>query len=230
MGKKKMSEVKLAGFTRAVEGGSVTNNLVDLVAYYARVSNPTSQISALNNEKLIKYLIKHKHWSPFEMVNICLDIVTTRDISHQIIRHRTFSFQEFSQRYSATEVVNEIRETRLQDTTNRQNSLPNDNEVLDKWWIGQQSDVMDTAYKLYDSALKKGIAKEQARVILPEGLTRTRLYMNGSLRSWIHYIELRTDPATQKEHRIVAHQCAEAIEVIFPMIVNFKWEKEDAET
>ena len=225
-----MSEVKLAGFTRAVEGGSVTNNLVDLVAYYARVSNPTSQISALNNEKLIKYLIKHKHWSPFEMVNICLDIVTTRDISHQIIRHRTFSFQEFSQRYSATEVVNEIRETRLQDTTNRQNSLPNDNEVLDKWWIGQQSEVMDTAYKLYDSALKKGIAKEQARVILPEGLTRTRLYMNGSLRSWIHYIELRTDPATQKEHRIVAHQCAEAIEVIFPMIVNFKWEKEDAET
>jgi len=155
MGKKKMSEVKLAGFTRAVEGGSVTNNLVDLVAYYARVSNPTSQISALNNEKLIKYLIKHKHWSPFEMVNICLDIVTTRDISHQIIRHRTFSFQEFSQRYSATEVVNEIRETRLQDTTNRQNSLPNDNEVLDKWWIGQQSDVMDTAYKLYDSALRK---------------------------------------------------------------------------
>jgi thymidylate synthase (FAD) len=227
--KKKMSEVKLAGFTRAVEGGSVTNNLIDLVAYYARVSNPTSQISALNNEKLIKYLIKHKHWSPFEMVNICLDIVTTRDISHQIIRHRTFSFQEFSQRYSATEVVNEIRETRLQDNTNRQNSLQNDNEVLDKWWIGQQSDVMDTAYKLYDAALKKGIAKEQARVILPEGLTRTRLYMNGSLRSWIHYIELRTDPATQKEHRIVAQQCAEAIEVIFPMIVNFKWDDQDAE-
>ena len=223
-----MSEVKLAGFTRAVEGGSVTNNLIDLVAYYARVSNPTSQISALNNEKLIKYLIKHKHWSPFEMVNICLDIVTTRDISHQIIRHRTFSFQEFSQRYSATEVVNEIRETRLQDNTNRQNSLQNDNEVLDKWWIGQQSDVMDTAYKLYDAALKKGIAKEQARVILPEGLTRTRLYMNGSLRSWIHYIELRTDPATQKEHRIVAQQCAEAIEVIFPMIVNFKWDDQDA--
>jgi thymidylate synthase (FAD) len=227
--KKKMSEVKLAGFTRAVEGGSVTNNLIDLVAYYARVSNPTSQISALNNEKLIKYLIKHKHWSPFEMVNICLDIVTTRDISHQIIRHRTFSFQEFSQRYSATEVVNEIRETRLQDNTNRQNSLQNDNEVLDKWWIGQQSDVMDTAYKLYDAALKKGIAKEQARVILPEGLTRTRLYRNGSLRSWIHYIELRTDPATQKEHRIVAQQCAEAIEVIFPMIVNFKWDDQDAE-
>ena len=224
-----MSEVKLAGFTRAVEGGSVTNNLIDLVAYYARVSNPTSQISALNNEKLIKYLIRHKHWSPFEMVNICLDIVTTRDISHQIIRHRTFSFQEFSQRYSATEVVNEIRETRLQDNTNRQNSLPNDNEVLDKWWIGQQSDVMDTAYKLYDAALKKGIAKEQARVILPEGLTRTRLYMNGSLRSWIHYVELRTDPATQKEHRIVAEQCADAIEVVFPMIMNFKWRDEDAE-
>ena len=224
-----MSEVKLAGFTRAVEGGSVTNNLVDLVAYYARVSNPTSQISALNNERLIKYLIKHKHWSPFEMVNICLDIVTTRDISHQIIRHRTFSFQEFSQRYSATEVVNEIRETRLQDTTNRQNSLENDNEVLDKWWIGQQSDVMDTAYKLYDAALKKGIAKEQARVILPEGLTRTRLYMNGSVRSWIHYIELRTDPATQKEHRIVAQQCAEAISPIFPMIRQFEWENTNAE-
>ena len=224
-----MSEVKLAGFTRAVEGGSVTNNLVDLVAYYARVSNPTSQISALNNDKLINYLIKHKHWSPFEMVNICLDIVTTRDISHQIIRHRTFSFQEFSQRYSATEVVNEIRETRLQDTTNRQNSLENDNEVLDKWWIGQQSDVMDTAYKLYDSALKKGIAKEQARVILPEGLTRTRLYMNGSVRSWIHYIELRTDPATQKEHRIVAQQCAEAISPIFPMIRQFEWENVNAE-
>jgi len=224
-----MSEVKLAGFTRAVEGGSVTNNLVDLVAYYARVSNPTSQISALNNDKLINYLIKHKHWSPFEMVNICLDIVTTRDISHQIIRHRTFSFQEFSQRYSATEVVNEIRETRLQDTTNRQNSLENDNEVLDKWWIGQQSDVMDTAYRLYDAALKKGIAKEQARVILPEGLTRTRLYMNGSVRSWIHYIELRTDPATQKEHRIVAQQCAEAISPIFPMIRQFEWENTNAE-
>jgi thymidylate synthase (FAD) len=224
-----MSEVKLAGFTRAVEGGSVTNNLVDLVAYYARVSNPTSQISALNNERLIKYLIKHKHWSPFEMVNICLDIVTTRDISHQIIRHRTFSFQEFSQRYSATEVVNEIRETRLQDTTNRQNSLENDNEVLDKWWIGQQSDVMDTAYRLYDAALKKGIAKEQARAILPEGLTRTRLYMNGSVRSWIHYIELRTDPATQKEHRIVAQQCAEAISPIFPMIRQFEWENTNAE-
>ena len=219
-----MSEVKLAGFTRAVEGGSVTNNLIDLVAYYARVSNPTSQISALNNERLIKYLIRHKHWSPFEMVNICLDIVTTRDKSHQIIRHRTFSFQEFSQRYSATEVVNEIRETRLQDNTNRQNSLENDNEVLDKWWIGQQSDVMDTAYKLYDAALKKGIAKEQARVILPEGLTRTRLYMNGSLRSWIHYIELRTDPSTQKEHRIVAEQCADAILPIFPMIQEFVWD------
>lgn len=219
-----MSEVKLAGFTRAVEGGSVTNNLIDLVAYYARVSNPTSQISGLNNDKLIMYLIKHKHWSPFEMVNICLDIVTTRDISHQMIRHRTFSFQEFSQRYSATEVVNEIRETRLQDHTNRQNSLENDNEVLDKWWIGQQSNVMDTAYKLYDSALKKGIAKEQARVILPEGLTRTRLYMNGSLRSWIHYIELRTDPSTQKEHRIVAQQCASVISPIFPLIREFEWD------
>jgi thymidylate synthase (FAD) len=219
-----MSEVKLAGFTRAVEGGSVTNNLIDLVAYYARVSNPTSQISGLHNNKLIEYLVKHKHWSPFEMVNICLDIVTTRDISHQMIRHRTFAFQEFSQRYSATEVVNEIRETRLQDHTNRQNSLENDNEVLDKWWIGQQSQVMDEACKLYDTALKKGIAKEQARVILPEGLTRTRLYMNGSLRSWIHYIELRTDPSTQKEHRIVAKQCADVILPIFPMIREFVWD------
>jgi len=219
-----MSEVTLAGFTRAVEGKSVTHNLVDLVAYYARVSNPTSQASALNNDKLIQYLIKHKHWSPFEMVNVCLNIETTRDISHQIIRHKTFSFQEFSQRYSAIEGVNEIRETRLQDHTNRQNSLENDNEVLDKWWIGQQSAIMDTAYKLYDSALKKGIAKEQARAVLPEGLTRTRLYMNGSLRSWIHYIELRTDPSTQKEHRIVAQQCAAVLSPIFPMIREFEWD------
>lgn len=219
-----MSEVKLAGFTRAVEGGSVTNNLIDLVAYYARVSNPTSQISGLNNDKLIMYLIKHKHWSPFEMVNICLDIVTTRDISHQMIRHRTFSFQEFSQRYSATEVVNEVRETRLQDHTNRQNSLENDDQALDKWWVEQQSQLMDTVVRLYDASLKKGIAKEQARVVLPEGLTRTRLYMNGSLRSWIHYIELRTDPSTQKEHRIVAQQCAAVISPIFPMIREFEWD------
>lgn len=222
-----MSEVTLAGFTRAVEGKSVTHNLVDLVAYYARVSNPTSQASALNNDKLVQYLIKHKHWSPFEMVNVCLNIETTRDISHQIIRHKTFSFQEFSQRYADVRSLDNnfvLREARLQDTKNRQNSIENDDAALEDQWANKQMALTETASMAYEWAINNGIAKEQARAVLPEGLTRTRLYMNGSLRSWIHYIELRTDPSTQKEHRIVAQQCAAVLSPIFPMIREFEWD------
>jgi len=214
-------EVKLAGYTQAVKGIDVGQNLTDLIAYYARVSNPSSQMIGLKNYKLIHYLINHKHWSPFEMVNICLDIVTTRDIARQLLRHRSFSFQEFSQRYAATENTVDLRETRLQDTVNRQNSLPNTDAGTEMWWKDQQSDIVNKCFNTYDEALKKGIAKEQARAILPEGLTRTRLFANGSLRSWIHYIELRTDPSTQKEHRQLARACAFEIAKVFPDIIEF---------
>ena len=221
-----MSEVQLASFTRAVEGQSVNENLVDLVAYYARVSNPTSQISGINNEKLIRYLIRNKHWSPFEMANVCLDVVSTRDITRQLIRHKSFSLQEFSQRYAATETVAEYRETRIQDVVNRQNSFPNGDAATEGWWWSAQTEVENLTFSLYDQALKMNIAKEQARALLPEGLTRTRLYVNGNLRSWIHYVELRTDPSTQKEHRILATQCAIEIAKVFPMIMEFVHEQE----
>ena len=224
-----MSEVKLASFTRAVEGQSVNENLVDLVAYYARVSNPTSQISGINNEKLIRYLIRNKHWSPFEMANVCLDILSSRDITRQLIRHKSFSLQEFSQRYAATETVYGFREARVQDLTNRQNSLPNTDVATEAWWKRAQTDVENLTFSLYDQALKMNIAKEQARALLPEGLTRTRLYVNGNLRSWIHYVELRTDPSTQKEHRVLATQCATEIAKVFPMIMEFVHEQEREE-
>lgn len=202
-------------------GASPNETLMDQVAYYARVSNPTSQISALKSDGLIKYLMRHKHWSPFEMVNICLQVDTTRDIGRQLIRHRSFSFQEFSQRYAATETMGDYRETRLQDLKNRQNSLETDDEELDQWWKDKQDEVAELAFDTYDQALKKGIAKEQVRAILPEGLTWSRLYVNGTLRSWIHYIELRTDPSTQKEHRDLAKMCAREIDKVFPMISDF---------
>ena len=192
----------------------------DLIAYCARVSNPSNQMNSDTSEKLIRYLIKHQHWSPLEMVSACLEINTTRDIAHQIVRHRSFSFQEFSQRYADPQDMDdtfEVREARMQDPTNRQNSIATADIDLQLWWDAQQKHVIEIAKTTYNNAIEKGIAKEQARVVLPEGLTKTRLYMNGTLRSWIHYIELRGGHGTQKEHMDIAHACAEVIAKIFPM-------------
>ncbi len=201
----------------------------DLVAYCARVSNPSNQNNKETNEKLLKYLVKHKHWSPFEMVNACLEINTTRDIAHQIVRHRSFSFQEFSQRYANPEEMGEMfvhREARLQDKKNRQNSVdldPDNKEELRlaMIWSSWQNKVIREAQEAYKWAIDNGIAKEQARVVLPEGLTKTRLYMNGTLRSWIHYIELRGGHGTQKEHMEIAHACAKVITQIFPAVQEY---------
>jgi thymidylate synthase (FAD) len=195
--------------------------LQDVVAYCARVSNPANQHNTETNERLIRYLIKHQHWSPLEMVSICLEIETTRDIARQILRHRSFSFQEFSQRYAIADLGFESKEARLQDQKNRQNSLETDNIQLQEEWKKQQEDVTVAAQTAYTWAINNGIAKEQARAVLPEGMTVSRMYMNGTLRSWVHYIQLRTEVGTQKEHRDVAHACALAIEPIFPMIMEF---------
>jgi|TARA_R110001583_G_scaffold4426_2_gene25628 thymidylate synthase (FAD) len=195
-------------------------DVTEMVAYCARVSNPSNQTNTETSEKLIRYLIKHQHWSPLEMVSACLEINTTRDIAHQIVRHRSFSFQEFSQRYANPQDMDdtfEVREARLQDPKNRQNSIPVADMELQMWWDAQQKHIIEIAKTTYDNALSKGIAKEQARAVLPEGLTKTRLYMNGTLRSWIHYIELRGGHGTQKEHMDIAHACAEVIADIFPM-------------
>lgn len=197
------------------------NNAQELVAYCARVSNPSNQHNTETSEKLIRYLIKHGHWSPLEMVSVCLEIETTRDIARQILRHRSFSFQEFSQRYAVADVEFENREARLQDTTNRQNSLETQDEALKKHWEKQQKQVQDYARSAYQWALARGIAKEQARAVLPEGMTSSRLYMQGTLRSWVHYIELRSSNGTQLEHRDIAQACAKSIEPIFPMISEF---------
>jgi thymidylate synthase (FAD) len=201
-----------------------SDNIVNDIAFMARVSNPTNQHNEKTSEKLVKYLIKHKHWSPFEMQSLTLEINTTRDIAHQIVRHRSFAFQEFSQRYADPAAMGfpyELRETRLQDEKNRQNSVESEDELLNKYWIQQQKRVMDVADGVYKWALGVGIAKEQARAVLPEGLTLTRLYMAGTIRSWIHYIDVRSAPGTQKEHMEIARQCADAIEPIFPMIKDF---------
>lgn len=193
-------------------------SIQDMVAYCARVSNPANQHNTETNEKLIKYLIRNQHWSPFEMVSICLEITTTRDIARQILRHRSFSFQEFSQRYAVVEEPSEVREARLQDHKNRQNSIECADESLQSEWEKIQKTVVDASDYAYKWALDKGIAKEVARSVLPEGLTPTRMYMNGTLRSWIHYIQLRSGKGTQKEHCDVANACAKAIEPIFPFI------------
>lgn len=196
----------------------------DLIAYCARVSNPSNQFNTETGEKLIKYLIKHKHWSPLEMCNATIGIDTTRDIAHQIIRHASFRFQEFSQRYADPAEFGDqfvVREARLQDTKNRQNSIETDDIELQAWWDAQQKFMIESAKRIYQEAIERGIAKEQARVILPEGNTKTRLYMNGTLRSWVHYIELRSGNGTQKEHMEVARAVAEAISKIFPMIDDF---------
>jgi thymidylate synthase (FAD) len=196
-------------------------NCQELVAYCARVSNPSNQTNTETSEKLIRYLIKHAHWSPLEMVSACLEIETTRDIARQILRHRSFSFQEFSQRYAVADVEFVNREARLQDTANRQNSIETQDEALKRHWDLQQKQVQDYARSAYQWALARGIAKEQARAVLPEGMTASRLYMQGTLRSWLHYIELRSGPETQKEHREVAQACAGALESIFPMVTEF---------
>jgi thymidylate synthase (FAD) len=200
----------------------------DLIAFCARVSNPSNQLNTETSEKLIRYLIKHKHWSPLEMLSACLEIETTRDIARQMLRHRSFSFQEFSQRYAdpTKDLDFVLREARLQDTKNRQNSveisgLTLTEQNLIEQWKWKQQEVISAAQHAYEWAINNGIAKEQARAVLPEGNTVSRLYMNGTLRSWIHFIELRSANGTQKEHRLVAIECAKAIASVFPMASEF---------
>ena len=196
------------------------------IAYCARVSNPQNQSNTLTAPKLLKYLIDHKHWSPFEMVSITMDIVTTRDIAHQIVRHRSFSFQEFSQRYAdpTKDMGFVTREARLQDTKNRQNSIETYNDVMNRNWEMKQMHIQHNAEQVYRWAIENGIAKEQARVILPEGLTKTRLYMSGTLRSWIHYIDVRAEEGTQKEHREIAIAARKEILMHFPSLREY-WEE-----
>ena len=195
----------------------------ELIAFCARVSNPSNQFNMETADKLIRYLIKHKHWSPLEMVSACLEIETTRDIARQILRHRSFSFQEFSQRYAdpTKDLDFVLREARLQDTKNRQNSIESEDAALAAWWDAKQKFIIDTVKQTYAEAIEKGIAKEQARAILPEGNTVSRLYMNGTLRSWIHFIDLRSGNGTQKEHMEVARECARIIAEAFPMSTEF---------
>ena len=192
----------------------------ELIAYCARVSNPSNQLNTGSSDKLIKYLIKHQHWSPLEMVSACLEIETTRDIARQILRHRSFSFQEFSQRYAdpTKDLSFVTREARLQDTKNRQNSIEVDDSALQRQWEEQQQFIIASAKNAYEWAIANGIAKEQARAVLPEGLTTSRMYVNGTLRSWIHFIQVRSDVATQKEHRLIAIECAKIIAEIFPLM------------
>ncbi len=217
-----MTQVKLISYSQLPNGSDLKlDTAQDLISYCARVSNPANQMNTETSERLIKYLITHKHWSPLEMVSACLEINTTRDIAHQIVRHRSFSFQEFSQRYAEpSEMGNQfvLREARLQDQKNRQNSVDTTDHELIAEWRTLQQDMIAHATRVYEWAIDNGIAKEQARVVLPEGLTKTRLYMNGTLRSWVHYIELRGANGTQKEHMEIAHACAEVIAKIFPLM------------
>lgn len=210
-----MADVKLIS--------SSSSNILHDIAYAARVSNPNNQNNGKTSEKLIRYLIKHKHWSPFEMANVCLEINTTRDISKQILRHRSFSFQEFSQRYADVSDIGvfQFKECRLQDPSNRQNSVRAPDGAIHLQWLEKQQAVSDAALEAYRWALAKGIAKEQARAVLPEGMTPSRLYMNGTVRSWMHYINVRTANGTQREHIEVAKACAKAISPVFPMIEGF---------
>lgn len=215
--------VKLINYSQSPDG----MNLLEQVAYAARVSNPANQNNTDTAEKLVRYLIKNQHWSPLEMVSVCLEINTTRDIARQILRHRSFSFQEFSQRYArADDLGFVLREARLQDLKNRQNSVEMDLQAdqdrqIAYQWENLQNDLLKRTQDVYTWALDKGIAKEQARAILPEGNTKSRMYMNGTLRSWVHYIQLRSANGTQKEHREIAVECSDVIETIFPMIKEF---------
>jgi thymidylate synthase (FAD) len=209
--------VKLIGITAPFAGH---NSAEDMIVYMARVSNPSNQSMTRGDEKLIRYLIKNQHWSPFEMVNVVMEINTTRDIARQILRHRSFAFQEFSQRYAdpTKDLGFELREARLQDTKNRQNSInTDDKELQDKWNLMQQT-LINNAEHAYNWAIDNGIAKEQARAVLPEGNTQSRMYMNGTLRSWIHYCELRRSNGTQKEHMEIAEECWKIIAEKFPQV------------
>jgi thymidylate synthase (FAD) len=225
----KIMNVKLISYSKPSDEMLDSNleDLQDLIAFCARVSNPSNQLNTETSEKLIRYLVKNAHWSPLEMVSVCLEIETTRDIARQMLRHRSFSFQEFSQRYAdpTKDLDFVLREARLQDTKNRQNSVElEDNlfaENLREQWKWMQQDVIMASTKAYEWAVKHGIAKEQARAVLPEGLTVSRLYMNGTLRSWIHFIQVRSGNGTQKEHMQVALACAEVIAKVFPMASNF---------
>ena len=218
-------KVNLISYSKPAEDFKDNNleNIQDLIAFCARVSNPSNQMNKETSEKLIKYLIKHQHWSPLEMVSACLEIQTTRDIAHQIVRHRSFSFQEFSQRYADPEDQGDLFEysdARLQDLKNRKNSVETENVMLHQEWFEAQEEVAKFAKEKYDWAIGEGIAKELARKVLPEGLTKTTLYMNGTLRSWVHYIELRGANGTQKEHMEIAHACAKVIAQIFPLMTK----------
>jgi len=218
-------KVKLVSYSQPTQEfrNQNINDAMDLVAFCARVSNPSNQFNTETSERLIQYLIKHKHWSPLEMVSACLEIETTRDIARQILRHRSFSFQEFSQRYAdpTKDLDFVIREARLQDTKNRQNSVETDDDALKDEWENFQKQLINLARETYNWAVTNGIAKEQARAVLPEGLTVSRMYMKGTLRSWVHYIELRSGNGTQKEHMEVARECAKVIAEAFPMATEF---------
>ena len=216
--------VKLISYSQSPQYPGRSESALDLIAFCARVSNPSNQNNKETSEKLVKYLMKHKHWSPLEMVSCCLEIQTTRDIARQLLRHRSFSFQEFSQRYAdpTKELSYEIREARLQDPSNRQNSILCEDPILADSWENKQLAVIETAQLAYKWALDNGIAKEQARAVLPEGLTLSRLYVNGTLRSWIHYIELRGANGTQLEHMELAWAVADVIARIFPIAEEYK--------
>ncbi len=195
---------------------SLDNELSEIIAHTARVSNPTSQAAAFDSDRLIAYLIEHKHWSPFEMVSVTLDITTTRDIARQLLRHRSFSFQEFSQRYAVQDTF-VMREPRMQDPKNRQSSLPCTDESINIKWKLAQEEVLRVSKKAYNFAIDNGVAKEVARAVLPEGMTESRLFMHGSIRSLIHYLSIRTGVETQKEHRLIALEIAKAIDKVFQM-------------
>ena len=221
---------RLISYSKPPEDLYVGNDIQELIAYTARVSNPSNQDNTETSEKLLRYLIREKHWSPFEMVSACIEVTTTRDIARQLLRHRSFSFQEFSQRYAdPTQDLNfNFKDARLQDNKNRQNSLEladmmdSDQRVdLEFNWLQKQAEVVNEAKKSYEWAVENGIAKEQARAVLPEGIMESRLYVNGTIRSWIHYVGLRTGHGTQKEHIELAQECAQALEPIFPMIRDF---------
>jgi len=218
-------KVKLISYTtptkEMIENG--VEDITDLIAFCARVSNPNNQLNKDTYEKLVNYLVKNKHWSPFELVNVCLEVETTRDIARQFLRHRSFSFNEYSQRYAdpTQDLEFEIREARLQDTKNRQNSIEIEDPQLARWWFDEQRRLLWMIKQSYAEAIKKGIAKEQARAILPEGNTVSRMYVNGTLRSWVHYCELRSANGTQKEHMEIARACAKVIAEIFPLIEQY---------
>lgn len=213
-----MTDVKLISYSQPAVDFDIPNDVLQLVAYCARVSNPDNQLNEETAEKLVKYLIKHKHWSPLEMVSVCMEINCPRDIARQILRHRSFSFQEFSQRYAdpTKDLEFTTRNARLQDTKNRQNSIPlSEDDPINYVWESYQETIIERCKKAYDWAIEAGIAKEQARAVLPEGLTMSRMYINGTLRSWIHYIELRADHGTQLEHIKIAQECGKIIDKIF---------------